>query len=72
MRLQSLQDREFASRSKLQEVLESMFGEELDEEKLLQILAVVESGVALRAEDQSEENLRIGESLVLARLNFCM
>jgi hypothetical protein len=28
-----------------------MFGEELDEEKLLQILAVVESGVALRAED---------------------
>ena len=70
LRLQSLQDREFASRSKLQEVLESMFGEELDEENLLQILAVVESGVALLAEDQSEENLRIGESLVLARLNL--
>ena len=33
LRLQSFQDLEFASRSKLQEVLESMFGEELDEEK---------------------------------------
>lgn len=68
-RLQRLQNREFVNRGQLEQALSSLFGSELSERQVEQILAAAESGVPLRTE-RVEDSSEDGESLVLARLNI--